>query len=60
MKTKLKGGIETIIAIIIITGIVIALIISTILPNAEQIKGVGQEAGGKINSLADKIAGRNQ
>ena len=34
MKNKIKGGLETIIAIIIVTGIVVALIISAVIPTA--------------------------
>ena len=34
MMNKLKGGIETIIAIVIVTGLVVALIISAVIPTA--------------------------
>jgi len=36
MKGKLKGGLETIIAIVIIVGIVAALLLTTVIPMAQE------------------------
>lgn len=46
MKKKLKGGIETIVAIIIVTGIVVALIFGVVLPTATE----GEELMGAATS----------
>lgn len=47
MKSKLKGGIESIIATVIIAGIVVALICVTVIPIAnqgEELTGTATEA----------------
>lgn len=36
MKNKLRGGMETIIALVIVVGIVVALLISTVVPMSNQ------------------------
>lgn len=51
MKKKLKGGIETIIAIVIIVGIVIALICVSVLPiskSSQQLTGTATSSLGKL------------
>ncbi len=55
MKNKLKGGIESIIALVIIVGIVIALIIATVIPIAREGKDVGDKSQNRLSTLGDKI-----
>ena len=58
VKTKLKGGIETIIiATVILVGIVIALIIAVVLPAANETKELGETGTGKIDDLRGAISG---
>ena len=52
---KLKGGIETIIALVIIVGIVLALIIATVLPITDQSQELGEAGVNKIDSLTSAI-----
>lgn len=58
MNKKLKGGIEGIVALIIIVGIVIALIIATILPATREAKALGDQGTTKISNLGDAIGGK--
>ena len=57
MKRKLKGGIESIIALVIIVGIVVALIIATVLPNANSIKSTSDAGNSRIDKLTTIIGG---
>lgn len=57
MKNKLKGGIETIIAVIILTGIVVALILVGVLPTVEGGNDLAKSATGRLSSLNEKIQG---
>ena len=57
MKNKIRGGIETIIAIIILTGIVVALIISAVLTNANATKNLSETGNKKLNSLTSVVIG---
>lgn len=56
MKRKLKGGIETIIATIILAGLVIALIIAVILPMARETNSMGQTGKGLIVDLKNSMS----
>lgn len=58
MKKKLKGGIESIIALIIIVGIVVALIIAAVLPIAREGRELGQAGTDKLGTLTDKVNGK--
>ena len=55
MKMKQKGGVETIIATVILVGIVIALIIATVLPAANETKQLGDTGKTKIGDLTEII-----
>ena len=55
---KLKGGIESIIAVIILAGIVIALIIAVVLPIANKTRDVGSAGKGNMEELTKKISGK--
>lgn len=57
MKSKLKGGIESIVGLIVIVGIVIALIIAAVLPAADQAADLGQQGTNKLDSLGEAISG---
>jgi len=57
MRNKLRGGVETIIATIILVGIVIALIIATVLPAANETKQLGESGTTKIGDLRGTITG---
>lgn len=52
---KIKGGVESIIAVIILAGIVIALIIAVIVPLATGIKNTGAEGKGRVDTLTEKM-----
>ena len=58
MKKKLKGGIETIIATIILAGIVIALILVAVLPMTNEIEGTAETGRTAISSLKSAISGK--
>jgi len=57
MKKKLKGGVEGIIALIILTGIVIGLIAYFVIPMVNGTKATGQAGTDRISGLADAISG---
>ena len=57
MKKKLEGGLETIIATIILAGIVIALIIAVVLPSARETVEVGNTGMSTMSGLKSQIAG---
>ena len=57
MLKKQKGGIETIIAVIILTGIVIALILNSILPTVRGATKVTDGAVTRLDELDIKISG---
>ena len=57
MKNKLKGGIETILAVVILTGIVIALIIAAVLPTVEGGNDLAKTATNQLSDLDIKIQG---
>jgi len=48
-----KGGIESIIIIVVMVAIVIGLIISTIIPMAGSMEGVANTGTNKLNSIWD-------
>lgn len=54
---KLKGGVESIIAVIILAGIVIALIIAVILPMTKQTSEIGQEGTNRMSNLTKEMKG---
>ena len=54
---KLKGGIESIIAVVILAGIVIALIIAVILPMTKETSEMGNEGTERMSNLADEMRG---
>lgn len=56
MKKKLKGGIEGIVALIILVGIVIALIIATVLPAAKEASAIGAEGEDRLSDLRGTIS----
>ncbi len=58
MKNKLKGGIETIIAVVVLVGLVIALIIGAILPVAEEGVELGSAGTNKLSGLTDVVEGK--
>ena len=51
MRKKLKGGIETIIAVVILVGIVIALIISAVLPTVLEGQNLSEGAVNRLSEL---------
>lgn len=57
MKKKLKGGIEGIIATIIMAGLVIALIIAVILPMVEGTQDIEKVGENKMSQLGDRLGG---
>ena len=57
MIKKQKGGIETIIAVIILTGLVIALIIAAVLPTVTGGNNLARSATGRLGDLDQKISG---
>ena len=56
MKKKLKGGIETIIAIVILVGLVIALICAAVIPTMEAGEDLAGTAVNKLNTLGTTIS----
>lgn len=56
MKNKIRGGLEGIIAIIILAGLVVALIIFAILPSAEYAADIGDTGKNTLSSLKDTIS----
>ncbi|MBP3284813.1 MAG: hypothetical protein J6M02_04880 [Clostridia bacterium] len=60
MKKKLKGGIETIIALIIIVGLVLALIISVVVPMAGSTKDLGDEGTAGLKQLQQSMGYTSQ
>ena len=55
MRKKQKGGIETIIAVIVLTGIVVALIIAAVLPTVQGGNDLSKSATGRLSALDEKI-----
>lgn len=60
LVNKQKGGIETIIAVIILTGLVVALIIAAVLPTVEGGNDLAKTATGKMADLDITISGAEQ
>lgn len=56
---RLKGGVESIIAVIILAGIVIALIIAVIIPLATGIKDNGSQGKERVDTLTEEMRGTN-
>lgn len=52
---KQKGGIETIIAVILLTGIVVALILAAVQPTVEHGNRLSKDAISRIDELDVKI-----
>lgn len=48
MKKKLKGGLETIIAVVIVVGIVAALLFTTVIPMSQQGDSLISTTTGKL------------
>ena len=57
MKKKMYGGIEGIIATIIMAGLVIALIIAVILPMTKETKEVGDSGTNRMSELGSRLGG---
>lgn len=57
MKKKMNGGIEGIVATIIMAGLVIALIIAVILPMTRETTVIGDSGKNKMTELEDKLGG---
>ena len=55
MENKLKGGIETILAVVILTGIVVALIIAAVLPTVQGGNDLASSATDRLSALDEKI-----
>jgi len=55
MNEKLRGGVETIIAVIIITALVVVLIISTVIPVARETNEMGQNARSDLQTLQGQM-----
>ena len=60
MREKQKGGIETIIAVIILTGIVVALIWGSVKPTVEGGQDLAKTATGRMSELDEQISGVEQ
>jgi len=54
---KQKGGVEGIIALVILVGLVIALIIGAVLPIAREGKAMGDAGTTRLEGLGSAIAG---
>ncbi len=54
---KLKGGVEGIIAVVILAGIVIALIIAVILPMTRTTADIGKNGETRMENLATEMKG---
>ena len=57
MKIKQNGGIEGIIATIIMVGLVVALIIAVILPMTRETKDVGDAGKNRMSELESRLGG---
>ena len=55
---KLKGGVESIVALMIIVGLVIALIIAVILPMTQQTSEIGKEGATRMTDLKNEMKGK--
>lgn len=56
MKSKIRGGIEGIIAVIVLAGLVVALIIAVILPSANTARDIGDTGKSTLSNLKDTIS----
>ena len=57
MRKKQKGGIETVIAVIILTGLVVALIYAAVKPTVEGGNDLAKHAVGRLDELDIKVQG---
>ncbi len=57
---KLKGGIESIIGLIILVGLLIALIVVAIIPMMNKTTEVGQGGINRMDGLAGELMPKNQ
>ena len=57
MNKKVKGGVEGIVATIIMAGLVIALIIAVILPMTRETKDVGDAGTNRMSELGSRLGG---
>ena len=55
MSNIKKGGIATVITVIIMVGIVLALIISSVIPTAQEGKETAQKGVGMLNDLQESM-----
>lgn len=55
MKKNMKGGVEGIIATIIMAGLVIALIIAVILPMTKETRDIGTSGTNKMSQLGSRL-----
>lgn len=55
MKNTQKGGIETVIAVIILVGIVVALIISAVLPTVNEADKLSGTSVSKLSDLGETM-----
>ncbi len=54
MINKLKGGIETVIAVVLLIAIVIALMVAVVMPNFRATQELGDAAEDKLDSIWDE------
>lgn len=57
MKNVEKGGIASVIVVIIMVGIVLALIISTVIPMAQESRDTAQIGVDSLDDLQDRMGG---
>lgn len=55
MKKNNKGGVATIVAVILMVGIVLALILSTVIPMANKGRDTGATGVGMLSDLQGKM-----
>ncbi len=55
LKNLVKGGMETIIVVVLLIAIVIALFVAVILPNFRSASNLGSATTGTINDLSGEI-----
>lgn len=57
MGKNMKGGIEGVIATIIMVGLVLALIIATIIPMTRETRDIGVSGTTKMSELGSRLGG---
>ena len=56
---KIKGGIESIVALIILVGLLIALIIAVVIPMMNETTNIGQAGMNRMGGLENAMKGEN-